>query len=338
MPEGEVQRRPDVGFRPRSGQGALSWLGKLLGKNPSGPPIDSVEAIPARRSRINLASLNTPLPSLAERRDVVLRRHAVGDLTAEVYVPEGEGPFPPLVYLHGGAWCVWSAADVRRSAATIAARARRLVVNVDYRLAPEHPFPAALEDAVYAARWLASRGADVGARRGPVAIGGDSAGATLAAGAVACLSGERTAELDEGDLADVEVDFSALLLFCGVFDAAARMQERETTPGTTSIMANLAYLGPRFLSWHGNGLVSPARSSRLDRFPPTYVSCGSVDAALPQSLLMTEMLAEAGVPVSLSIVAGGDHECQLLMDAQPEIADEWERVYMWLDDAHRERS
>src|SRR5207237_7451526 len=109
-------------------------------------------------------------------------------LTAEIYVPEGEGPFPTMLYMHGGAWCVWSPRDVRRTAMRIAA-AGTLVVNLDYGLAPEHPFPWAVEDAIYGARWAALNASRYGGTNDAIAIGGDSAGATLSGAAAVYLGG-----------------------------------------------------------------------------------------------------------------------------------------------------
>jgi acetyl esterase/lipase len=126
-----------------------SWLKKLLGEEfKGGPPITAVEMIPARRAALSLNSLNQDLPELDRLvESVELRRRRDGMLTAEVYVPKGPGPFPTVLYMHGGAWCVWSARDLRRIATQIAAHGY-LVVNLDYGLAPELPYPCAVEDAI----------------------------------------------------------------------------------------------------------------------------------------------------------------------------------------------
>ncbi len=81
---------------------------------------------------------------------------AEGDLRARVYRPEGEGPFPPVAFFHGGGWVIGDLDTHDRSVREICRGSRAVVVAVDYRLAPEHPFPAAAEDAVAAARWIAA--------------------------------------------------------------------------------------------------------------------------------------------------------------------------------------
>jgi acetyl esterase len=308
-----------------------SWLEKLLGEHfKPGTPIVDVGMIPERRKAISLAPINVDLPELAEmHEDVLLREHAGRRLTAEVYVPKGQGPFPTMLLMHGGAWCVWSSADVRRIATRVAA-AGHVVVSLDYALAPEHPYPAAVEDAVYGARWTALRGSEYGGDGGPIAIGGDSCGATLACGAISFINGLDGVELDEGDLAGRDVEFTAALLLCGVYDFASKMHERDTTPGTTEIMFNLAYLGTRFLAKHSDPLVSPMLAPNIAAYPPCYLNVGAHDALLRQSLSMTAALAEAGVDTTLSVVPGVDHEFLLLDPTLPDVAAEWRRMLAWL--------
>jgi acetyl esterase len=307
-------------------------LAKLLGEQfTGGPPITDVAMIPERRKAIDLASINTGLPSLASLHEAVTLRERGGTtLAAEIYVPHGDGPFPTLVWIHGGAWCVWSAADVRRTATQIAAHGH-LVISLDYGLAPERPFPWAVEDAIYGARWAAVNAPTYNGIGGAIAIGGDSAGATLSCGAIAFLLGlDGEQAIDEGDLAGIRVEFTAALLAYGVFDVAARMRERDTTPGTTEIMLNLAYLGTHFLAKHRDPLVSPILTPNLADFPPVYLNCGIEDALLPQSLAMTAALAQAGVPTTLSVVEGVDHEFLQLDPAIPAVAEEWDRIRRWL--------
>ena len=244
-------------------------------------------------------------------------------------MPPGPGPFPSVVYMHGGAWCVWNARDVRRIAAQIAARGY-LVVNVDYGLAPEHPYPCAVEDTIYAVRWAAENVERWDGRRDRLVVGGDSCGATLACAAIAYLEGCE-ADIDEGDLGGVEVTFAAALLLYGVYDFRARLGLRDTTPGTMELMHNLAYLGTHFLSKHLDPLVSPFYAPNLDRFPPVYLTCGSDDALLPDSLYMTRRFAECAVPTTLSVVDGRDHEFLMLDPSLADVSAEWQRMLDWLD-------
>jgi acetyl esterase len=313
-----------------AGGARASWLSRLLDTPlPPGPPLVSVEAIPERRAFFDLGQLEIDPPvRVTLHTEVLLRQRGETALTAEIAVPSGAGPFPAIVYLHGGAWCVWSAATVRRLTMRLA-RAGMLVISINYGLAPEHPFPWAVEDAVYAIRWAARHAADYEGDPARIAVGGDSSGANLAAAALVFLNGYR-AELDEGAYAGDPVEVSAALLVCGNYDFLQRMRERPTTPGTTEIMANLAYLGTHFLSRVCNPLVSPVYAPNLHSFPPTYLSVGDEDSVLHQSLGMTEALAANDVPVTLSVVTGGDHECLLLGDEVPFVDRESARITNWL--------
>jgi acetyl esterase len=104
----------------------------------------------------------------------------VADRPARLYRPEGAGPWPTLVYFHGGGFVIGDLDTADQLCRAICRGAETAVLSVDYRLAPEHPFPAAVDDAIAAVRWAAEHRSELG--RGDVlAAGGDSAGANLAA-------------------------------------------------------------------------------------------------------------------------------------------------------------
>lgn len=116
-------------------------------------------------------------PGLESIDDVILP----DGLRVRVYRPRGHGgPLPVLVYMHGGGHLRGTLASAHIVCTRLAIRTPSIVVSVDYRLAPEHPFPAALNDAQTALEWAAEHATMLGAAPGAVAIGGDSAGATLA--------------------------------------------------------------------------------------------------------------------------------------------------------------
>jgi acetyl esterase len=105
------------------------------------------------------------------------------DVPVRIYVPEGDGPFGALIWYHGGGFVIGDLETTDGTARELCAHAGVVVVSVDYRLAPEHPFPAAIDDAVGAAAWIAGGGAPADAHIDPtrLAVGGDSAGGNLAA-------------------------------------------------------------------------------------------------------------------------------------------------------------
>jgi acetyl esterase len=300
----------------------------LLGHPVVPKRLRSIDEIAERRAFFDLSAANADLPEVAELHEHVELRSG---LSAEIYVPLGTGPFPVFLYMHGGAWCLGGAAALRKVGHRIAEHGF-VVCNLDYRLAPEYPFPAAVEDTVYAARWLRQNAARFGGAGESIAIGGDSAGAQLASAAIVYVNGGSSEPLDEGDLASFEVGFSAALLLYGVFDFPLLVQEPGSNVGSLEVMYNRAHLGPGYLGKHRNPLVSPVFAPNLASFPPCYLSCGDEDSLLGQTLSMTKALAAANVPTTTSVVAGADHAFWQLEHALPAARAETERALAWLRD------
>ena len=116
---------------------------------------------------------------------------AAGPLRARVYTPDGPGPFPLVAFFHGGGWVIGDLDTHDNMARNVCRGAGAVVVSAGYRLAPEHPFPAAADDAVAVARYLAAHGSEFGGD-GRLAVAGDSAGGNLAAVAAQALTRDGT--------------------------------------------------------------------------------------------------------------------------------------------------
>ena len=114
----------------------------------------------------------------------------LGDIPVRIYTPKGEGPFPALVYYHGGGWVIGDLDAVDVPCRMLTNRADCVVVSVDYRMAPENKFPAAAEDCYAATKWVAENAASIQVDPERVAIGGDSAGGNLTA-VVALMARDR---------------------------------------------------------------------------------------------------------------------------------------------------
>ena len=104
-----------------------------------------------------------------------------GDVPVRIYTPEGDGPFPILVWYHGGGWVVGDLESADGTARQLCAGSGNIVVSVDYRLAPEAKFPEPFDDCYYATIWASDHAEQLGGVRGVVSVGGDSAGGNLAA-------------------------------------------------------------------------------------------------------------------------------------------------------------
>jgi acetyl esterase len=309
-----------------------SWISQLFGREVSFPPRQSPDEIPAARAFWDLRHLNRDLPDLAAFHErVVLRSRGGVDLTAEIYVPHGKGPFPSVLYIHGGSWVLWSASHVRKLAMRIAAQGY-VVVNLDYGLAPEHPFPWAFEDAVYATRWIAGNIGRYSGRGDGIVLGGDSAGANLAAATIVALQGDPALIADEDPAGGARIALAGALLIYGIFDFPLLFAEpgRNAASGVIETTWNLAYLGPNFIKLHRNPFVSPIYAPRLGDFPPCYLNCGARDALLPQTLRMAQALVNADVPTTVSIVAQADHEFLMLADTVAAADKELHRMFDWL--------
>jgi acetyl esterase len=147
-----------------------------------GPPMETQEQRDAARAKFlsDVAPLSKPVAFPGTIEDRVLDGPG-GPLAIRIYTPEGRGPFAGLLYLHGGGFVFGSPAYTDAVTRTVAMRAPAVVVSVDYRLAPEAPWPAAIEDCEHALDWCIENAAMLRIDPRAVAVGGDSAGGNLAA-------------------------------------------------------------------------------------------------------------------------------------------------------------
>ncbi len=143
-------------------------------RNPT--PADAVRRVLERKGRPT--DPESLVPGV-RTQDFAIPRPA-GPLEARIYLPEGVGPFPVVLYFHGGGWVIGSKDVYDGGARALARAAQAAVVSVDYRLAPEHPFPAAWDDALAAYKWLLGNPAKINGDGGRIALAGESAGGNLA--------------------------------------------------------------------------------------------------------------------------------------------------------------
>jgi acetyl esterase len=255
--------------------------------------------------------MNAGLPEVGAVHEGVAVREGV---SADVVVPRGAGPHPVLVYLHGGGWVCGSPRTHRKLGYRFA-EAGYLVFNVDYRLAPEHPFPTPFEDCLAAVRWAAREAARFGGDPARLAIGGDSAGGNLSAAVAAALASDAARP-------------KAALLIYGVFDFAmfgdaslaptGDEQAAEIGRNLVEMMVS-AYLGEA----RGEALLRDPRVSPLHaaaKLPPSHVVVGSADPLAAQAEALARALTAAGVPHEHVVDAGMPHgyaQMEFLPAARP---------------------
>jgi acetyl esterase len=242
-------------------------------------------------------------------------------LTADVIEPPGRGPHPVLVYVHGGGWVASSTRHYRRLASHLAARGF-VVVNLEYRLAPETAWPGAVEDARAALRWAAANAGRFDADPRRLVIAGDSCGANIAAGALVA------GRVDPGDPA-----VRAAALLYGVYDARALRGQFRGVPGPGYLSEHgvalmlASYLRGRGHQAAADPTVSPALAAGA--LPPTLLVCGGDDPLLPQSEAMAAALAAAGAEHETLVVPGVPHGfCQV--DPHPPTLPTLDRVAAFL--------
>lgn len=220
---------------------------------------------------------------------VWLREQDGWQLAADITVPRGSPPFPTVVYFHGGGWVMGSPWTHRRLAAELAVRGL-VVVSVDYRRAPKHRFPGAVEDAAFAVSWTRRRVARFGGDPERLLVGGDSAGANLAAAVLASGAGEGVA---------------AALLCYGVYDYHRALSTLSGLLGGDDAASQL-YLDPeQFEVLRGDPRLSP--EGQVAGFPTTLLTVGEHDPLRPESEALAARLAAASVPHEMHVAAGAPH-------------------------------
>lgn len=229
-------------------------------------------------------------PVAAVHHAVPMREVAGWRLGADITVPLGEPPFPVLVYLHGGGW-VMGAPHTHRRLATELAALGLLVVSVDYRRAPKHRFPAAVQDAEYAVGWAAEHAVEYGGDPSRILVGGDSAGANLAACVLAGTSAGPAV-------------IGALLLY-GVYDYHRALPVLAPLLAGREAHTELYLRAEDFEAARGDPRLSPEGHGA--GMPPTLVAVGALDPLRAESTAFAAHLAEVGVTHELVVLDGAPH-------------------------------
>lgn len=215
-----------------------------------------------------------------------------GGLPIRIYTPQhgGTPPSPGLVYFHGGGFVAGSLDSFDGICRSLANASRFRVVSVGYRLAPEAPFPAAVEDACFATRWISSHASELGIDPRRLGICGDSAGATLAA--VVC----QTAAAEEIP------PLAGQLLLCPILDYAAEtVSRRDFAEGYFLDHGTLEHDLRHYLRGEGDVTdprVSPLRAVRLEGQPPTCIHTAEFDPVRDEGEAYADRLQAAGVRAS----------------------------------------
>ncbi|PFG73845.1 alpha/beta hydrolase [Tepidiforma thermophila] len=262
------------------------------------PPLWELDPATARaNAELSFQAFNQPLPASVTITDRTIPGPA-GEIPAKIFTPAGQGPFPLVVYFHGGGWVIGSPATHTKLCAELAEGAGAVVVSVHYRLAPEHTPPAQLDDCVAAVRWAVDHAAELNADGSRFALAGDSAGGNLAACAALRLRDEG------GPQARLQ-----LLLYAALTGNNDLPSVIENAEGKILTRQMMDWFYRHYLSGGADPndpYIFPIHGD-LRGLPPAHLIVGTLDPLLDDSKLYAEALQKAGVPAKLSIYQDQPH-------------------------------
>jgi acetyl esterase len=270
----------------------------LLDQMAAMPPIHSQSVAEARQTVTALAQM-TGEPEPVARVENRTIPGPLGDIPVRIYAPEGRGPLPVLVFFHGGGWVICNLETHDGLCRQLANAVGCMVVSVDYRLAPEHRFPAAAEDAYAATRWVADNAAAIGADPARVAVGGDSAGGNLTA-VTALMARDRGGP-----------GLVFQLIVYPVTDAPGGTPSyRENAEGYFLTADQMHWYWGHYMgseTGRRDPYACPLRAPDLRNLPPALVITAEFDPLRDEGEAYAARMREAGVAVKLSRYDGMVH-------------------------------
>lgn len=251
------------------------------------PPVPIAQMRSLMKQRTGRLAANPPRVDRIENRKIEAAAHAI---PVRIYYPPASPAgraLPAYIYFHGGGFVVGDLDMVETICRTICRDAGIVVVSVDYRLAPEHPFPAGLDDAIAAARWVAREAVALGVDSNRLAIGGDSAGGNLAAAASQALAADG----------DVKLQFQVLVypvtdLTCG--------QQSYTDLGTGYPLTadRMRFYISQYLKQPADASsprASPLLAPTFTGLPPALIIVAGLDPLVDEGLAYANNLRAAGI-------------------------------------------
>jgi acetyl esterase len=269
------------------------------------PPWPGVRSIPLDMLRQSVRDSSIAIPPA---QDAVVARvedrtmaGPGGDLALRLYTPQGDGPFPITLYMHGGGFVVGDLDTQDMIARALCAWGETLVVSVDYRLAPEHPFPAAPEDCWAALQWAVAHAGEIGGDAARLAVAGDSAGGNLA-----CAVALRARD-EGGPALRAQVNLYGSCNYPSVETPSAL----EFAEGPILKRDDVDWFWEQYLTdpatQQDDPQASPVRAASLAGLPPAFVVTAECDPSRDDAEAFAAKLAQAGVDVRHKRYAGMVH-------------------------------
>jgi len=267
------------------------------------PPYETVSPAEARELYLKGRFVSNPEPPELASVEPLTIPSPAGSIPARIYTPTRlrklNGLAPGLVFFHGGGWVIGDLDSHDVVCRKLADEGELMVVSVDYRLAPEHKFPAAVDDAIASTKWIADNSRQLGIDASRLMVGGDSAGGNLAA--VVAISAR------DGNGPDIA---GQVLIYPAIDFAMTHPSHRE--PETSILLTHSVILWFRdhYLSGAanvGDWRASPARAKTLIGLPPAYVLTAGADPLRDEGDEYARRLKEAGVAVTHRTFPGQFH-------------------------------
>jgi acetyl esterase len=289
---------------------------------PAQPPLESLSPAEARKvASENLAPVAGVIEPLRSIENLRIPG-PLGEIPIRVYapdMPDTPAPRPAMVYFHGGGWVIWDLDTHDMVCSAIAHRAGAVVVSVDYRLAPEHKFPAAVTDAYAATAWVSANAARLGIDAARIAVGGDSAGGNLAAVVSLKSRNENGPAIALQALIYPVTDLSSMT-------TASYLEFAEDHQLSKSVME---WFRDHYLpnpEAARDPYASPLLAPDLRGLPPAVILTAECDPLRDEGEAYGKRLAEAGVPVTCTRYAGMIHPFFSLSGAIPRALDAIQQI------------
>jgi acetyl esterase len=266
------------------------------------PPMETLTPPQAREAYLASRAALQPDPEDVAEVVALEAPGPAGPIPMRLYRGNGAGPDrpqPALIYFHGGGWVIGDLESHDQVCRAFANAARCIVVAVDYRLAPEHKFPAAVDDAIAATRWIAGNGKRLGLDAGRLAVGGDSAGGNLAA----------VVALDARDRGGPPLVFQ-LLIYPSAdmgLEWPSHKRHADQLPLRHSTMQWFVDHYLRDTKDRADWRASPLRAGSFERLPPALVVTAAFDPLCDEGEAYAKALQAAQVEVKLERFAGQIH-------------------------------
>jgi acetyl esterase len=254
------------------------------------PPTHTLSVAEARRFYRERRHITQPAPPAVDEVRELTADGPHGAIPLRLYRHgSAAGPRPALAFFHGGGWVIGDLDTHDTLCRELAIASGCAVVSVDYRMGPEHPFPAAVDDACAATRWLAAQAGSLGLDATRLAVGGDSAGGNLAAVVALALRGE------------LQLAFQ-LLIYPATDQHPAHDSRQRNAQGYLLTADTMNWFHDHYITdaaWDDDWRASPLRAESLAGLPPALVLTAGFDPLRDEGVAYAQRLSETGVRASL---------------------------------------